>query len=691
MNDELTQDMRVASLRTPLGPNKLALTRFEAYEALSELFEFRIDALSRDPAVDFNSLLGRSCTVTAVTYEDPKRFFDGILVEAQSIGMVSDLYSYRLVLRPSLWLLSRTTNCRIWHDKSAMEIIEEVLQQRGVDKRRATTRDFRKREYCVQYRETDLAFVSRLMEDEGIYYFFEHSDGNHTMVLADAPSSHKAIPGHDRLRFSSVSANGYLREEALFDWISERRFRSGKFELRDYNFKTPGSKLIGPASAPSQYEKGNLEVYDYPGSYDKESEGKTYAEIRRDAEQAADQRRYTSGEAQSLFPGGLVTVHDHPADAETQRYLVVRASHQFSSQLYRSGGLALDANDRYRGSYEFLPAERPFKAPIVTPKPLVHGPQTARVVQRPNGSGEEIDVDEHGRIRVRFHWDRDDRRSCWVRVAQMWAGSKWGGQFIPRVDMEVVVEFLEGDPDRPLVVGCVYNSENTYPWTLPDNKTQSGIKSDSSKGHNGYNQIRFEDKKMSEQIEVHAEKDLDSTILHAETRKIGERFERGPGSPARETTVVLGDDKFTIQGGHRDGTISMDDKLNVGMNQTNTVGMNRSTTVGANDSLTVGANRTETFGAAQSVTIGLNRTTEVGAIDSLTVGGSRTEAIGAMHSLTVGAALNINCGATITLMAGGSSIILSPAGIILTGPTISCLGTTTIPALIAAGLINGHP
>ncbi|WP_460450340.1 type VI secretion system Vgr family protein [Alsobacter sp. SYSU BS001988] len=645
MTDELAQDERVASLQTPLGRNKLAIARFEAHEALSELFEFSIDALSRDPDIDFDKALGRSCCVTIAAYAGPKRHFDGVLVEAQALGMVHDLYSYRLILRPSLWLLSRTANCRIWHDMTALAIIKEVLGQRGVQYKTATTRECRKREYCVQYRETDLAFVSRLMEEEGIYYFFQHADGEHTLYLADAPSSHKPVPGHSRVPFSKVAASGHVREEALFDWTSERRFRTGKFELRDYNFKTPGNKLIGPAKASARYAKSDLEVYDYPGKYDQESEGKRYAEIRRDAEQAFDKRRYASGEAPSLFPGGCFTLADHPKSSENKSFLVLRARHQFSAQTFRSGGAGLGSGENYRGDYEMLPADQQFHAPMVTPKPIVHGPQTARVVARPGTSGEEIDVDDHGRIRVRFHWDRDDKRSCWLRVAQMWAGSRWGGQFIPRIDMEVVVEFLEGDPDRPLVVGSVYNADNRYPWTLPANKTQSGVKTDSSKGHNGHNQVRFEDKKGSEEINVRAEKDLNTEILHAETRKIGERFQPPMGSPSRETTLLMGDDKLTVASGHRQATVAMNDTLTVGMSRQDTVGLNRSASIGVSDSVVVGASQSVTVGAAQSTT--------VGGAQSTTVGAAQTDAVGAVVTVTAGGVVSITAGGAIMLTAGG--------------------------------------
>lgn len=597
MNDTLLQEKRVAKLTTPLGADKLALTRFEGFEGLSELFEFRIDALSKDGNLDFDQALGRSCGVAVSMYADPKRYFEGILVEAQTLGMAHDLYSYRLVLRPSLWLLSRTTNCRIWHEKTALEIIKELLSAGGVDHRAVVSRDCRKREYCVQYRETDLAFVSRLMEDEGIYYFFEHSEGSHMMVLADAKSSHKPIPGHESLRFSTASAAGHTREEALFEWSQERRFRSGKFELRDYNFKTPGNKLKGNAQAQGGYQKSDLEIYDYPGKYDVESEGKAYAELRRDAEQAVDQRRYGAGEAPSLFPGGLVTLKEHPKASENRSLLVLRATHHFTAQTYRSSGSSPGGGDSYRGNYEFLLATRVFRAPVVTPKPIVYGPQTAKVVCRPNGDGEEIDTDEHGRIRVRFHWDREDKRSCWVRVAQMWSGKKWGGQFIPRVDMEVVVEFLEGDPDRPLIVGCVYNNDNKYPWTLPDHKTQSGIKSNSSKGGGGENHLRLEDLAGKEQIEMHAQKFHDVIVLDRETWTIGKAFSgeasqesiyAGSVPESRFATLVHGDDRLHVQDGNqkieikknRDTTINQgNDKLLIEQgNQTVTISQGNQTT-----------------------------------------------------------------------------------------------------------------
>lgn len=556
MADNLIQEGRIAVLSTPLGKDRLAITALEATEGLSELFEFRIEAVSDDANIDFDRLLGCESTVALSLLERPKRFFSGLVAEAQATGSFEDLFVYRLVLRPALWLLTRTTNCRIFHNKTALEIVTDVLGERDVSMEKATKRSYPKLDYCVQYRETDLDFVSRLMEQHGIYYYFKHSDGAHTLVLADSRSSHEPIAGGASIAFANALAGLTRQEQSLFSWSSERRFRTGKIELRDYAFRESGANLKTNAQGSERYAKATTyEYYDYPGKYENTGNGRLYADARLEAEQAIDYRRYASGDAANLFPGGLAKLERHPTDAENKQYLVVRCAHHFVDQVYRSSA-ALGGGQPYHGNYELQPADRVFRAPIVTPRPLVHGPQTAKVVARgKDADGEEIDTDPdgYGMIKVRFHWDREDKRSCWMRVAQLWSGPGWGAQFIPRIGMEVVVEFLEGDPDRPIVVGAVYNSGNKLPYRLPENNTQSGIKSDSSKGHGGYNELMFEDKKNSEKIRMHAEKDHEVVIRNSESIEIGENFSGGGFS--RKTTLKNGGDELTLQSGSRSATI----------------------------------------------------------------------------------------------------------------------------------------
>jgi len=556
MADILIQEGRIAVLSTPLGKDKLAITALDATEGLSELFEFRIEAVSADGNIDFDQLLGRECTVALTLLDRPKRFFSGVVAEAQAIGSVEDLFVYRFVLRPTFWLLTRTTNCRIFHRKTALTIVTDVLGERNVSIEDATKRSYPELDYCVQYRETDFDFVSRLMEQHGIYYYFKHSDSAHKLVLADSRSSHQPIEGGAAIAFANALAGLNYQEQALFSWSSERRFRTGKIELRDYAFREPGANLKTNAQGSERYAKATTyEYYDYPGKYEKTSDGRIYADARLEAEQAIDYRRYASGAAANLFPGGLAKLDRHPTQAENKQYLVIRCSHHFADEAFRSSGV-LDGRQPYHGNYELQPADRVFRAPIVTPRPLVHGPQTAKVVARgKDADSEEIDTDPdgYGMIKVRFHWDREDKRSCWMRVAQLWSGPGWGAQFIPRIGMEVVVEFLEGDPDKPLVVGAVYNGGNKFPYKLPENNTQSGIKSDSSKGHGGYNEFMFEDKANSEKIRMHAEKDHQVVIRNSETTEIGENFSGGGAS--RKTTLKQGGDTLELQSGSRSTTI----------------------------------------------------------------------------------------------------------------------------------------
>jgi type VI secretion system secreted protein VgrG len=585
----LKQDTRIGSLTTPLPKDgesdPLALVHFDGSEGLSELFKYNVEAVSLNPNIDFDKIMGQACTVRIKT-KGPDRVFNGILVAAQATGPTQgEYFGYRLTLRPWLWLLTRTTDCRIFQDKKAPAIIQEVFKDRGFTDVESQIKDagsFPTLEYCVQYRETDFNFVSRLMEKEGIYYFFRHEDNRHVLVLANGKASHQSIPGHAETAFNVVGQHFVGTEEVIGDWTSTRQMRSGIYEFNDYNYETPKAGMTAIEFGSETYTRSNMEIYDYPGNYKDADTGLRYAGIALEAEQAPDHRRFGNGHAISLFPGGLTKLKQLPVSADTrklqppasefQEYLVVRALHSYGTQDYRSSQGGRTGED-FQGNYEFQPSSHPFRAPIVTPKPRIFGIQTAVVVDkqargRVDSSQEEIEVEKLSEIYVSFYWDRrqhTEKRSCKLRCAQLWASKKWGGQFIPRIGMEVVVEFLEGDPDRPLVTGCVYNDDNHPPYDLPAQKTKSGIKSESSKGDHGYNEWNFEDKKGSEQINVHAQKDLNvvvlnnetrtvghdmtTTIKNSETRTIGEKFKPPKGSASRQTTLKNGDDKLDVESG----------------------------------------------------------------------------------------------------------------------------------------------
>ncbi|MDB5512259.1 MAG: type secretion system Vgr family protein [Enterovirga sp.] len=593
---QIDQENRIARLVTPLGPNKLGLTRFDGYEAMGELFEYRIDAIAKDENLSFKSALGRNCTVTLHSYNGAKRHFSGILAEAQWIGIRHRHHAYRLVLRPWLWQLGFTADCRIFKNKTVIDIIKKIFSDQGFgasDFKVTTSGDYPALEYCAQYRETDLAFVTRLMEEYGIYTYFKHEEDRHVLYLADSLSGHEplkfTIPTGGRLTdqrsTTTVSYLPYLplvgadrrENEHIYHWMAERRFRTGRIELRDYDYLKATQRLKGEKERDSQeeYNKSRLEVYDYPGRFTEEGVGNTLSRVKLEAEQALDFRKHATGDAASLFAGAAFTLKGHPTDDGD--YVVIRATHSFEAQDFATHTGGAEASDEiYHGRYELQPKLRPFRAPQVTPRPRIYGPQTAFVVaKKGTAASEEIDTDEHGRIFVNFHWNRENKNefcSRAVRVAQIWAGKKWGFQFIPRIGMEVVVEFLEGDPDQPLVTGCVYNSDFKYPWDLPANKTQSGIKTDSSLHDGGFNQLRFEDKAGSEEVNFQAEKDLNSLVKHFETREVGPEAKKSDNT--RVTTIVHGNDKLMVKDGDRVQEIKYNWTNTVEMeNWTNTVKM----------------------------------------------------------------------------------------------------------------------
>ena len=575
MPSALGQTQRTASFSTPAGKDEFTLIKFEANEALSELFTYNIEATSKTENADLQSIMSEKCSIKFTLKNKSERVLNGTLVDAQWLGQQDDLYIYRFTLKPWLWLLSQRADCRIFKNKTAVEIIKKIFEKEG-----SASADYRLSEtlqpidYCVQYRETDLDFVLRLMEQYGLYYYFKHSDGDHKLVLCDSRSGHDEVTAAAEPSFQGdASAYAYVPQgnrfprsqvEHLTHWSTIRRLRTGKFELKDYDFEKSESDLTARAEEGFPKAK-SYEAYDYPAAYTKRDQGEHFARVMAQAEQAQDDRRYAGGDAASLYPGALMKLSEHPTGAENGEYIVVRATHAFGIQSYRSSGRRDEA--LYHGSYELQKSDKRFRAAIVTPRPTVYGPHTAKVVGEKNkGEEGDIDVDEYGRIWLRFHWDREDgSTSCRTRVAQMWAGKGWGGQVIPRIGQEVIVEYIEGNPDLPLVVGAVVNDQHKPPYDLPANKTQSGLKSESTDGAgitDTYNEIKFEDLKDHEVLEIRTEKDHKISVNNIETRDIGERYQDGGYS--RETTLKKGDDKLDVQNGKLDVEALTEINLKVG-------------------------------------------------------------------------------------------------------------------------------
>lgn len=534
------QGKRRAAFKCSLGEDKLVLSRFDVREAVSELFEIQIEALSEDKAVDFNKILGSKCSIRINTTDGTPRFFNGTLTEAQSLGPQDDVFGYNMVLRPWFWLLTKTSNCRIFKDKSVKDIIAEVLAKHSFKKfENRTSGSFPELEYCVQYCESDYDFLCRLMEENGIYYYFEHSEDDHTLVLVDASSAHKdKLLGAD-LPFVPTADKHFQNVESLNEWTSSRKFCSGKFLVNDFNYMKPKAAMLADKGGNASYPNAKLEVYHYPGRYEVKSEGENRAKSQLEAEQAMDQRCEGGGDAVSCSPGGKIKLSKHPQVADETEFLILRAVHIYRGIPYRSSGSSEE--ESYYGRFEFLPAKVQYRCPQTTPLPRIVGPQTAIVT----GSG-EIDVDEHGRIEVMFHWSkgRGDVTSRRVRISHGWSGASWGDIKIPRVGMEVVVEFLNGDPDQPIITGTVYNADNKVPYPLPGEKTISGVKSKTD-GGGGYNEFVFDDKSGSELVRLHAQKDMDGKIEHDEKRDIGNDVKIKVGNNrdediGMEWTVVAG-------------------------------------------------------------------------------------------------------------------------------------------------------
>ncbi|MBI4586172.1 MAG: type VI secretion system tip protein VgrG [Planctomycetes bacterium] len=523
MSTLYTQEGRGLALETPLGKDVLLLTHFSGREEMSRLFSYHLEMLSENDSIAPKDIVGKNVTVAVRLPDDSQRFFNGYVSRFSYCGTDDRLSRYTAEVVPWLWFLTMTSDCRIFQKKKVPQIIEQIFSDLGFS-------DFETSEikgahpeweYCVQYRETDFNFVSRMMEQEGVFYYFRHENGKHILVLADHKGAYKDAP-ETEVEFAA-SLRGPEQADQITSWVHKYEFRPGKWAHTDYNFQNPTVNLMATTKTVVQLENiDKFEIYDYPGEYEKKDEGEAEVKVRMEEEEVSYDIVSASSKCRTFSPGYKFKVvrHHHKAE-EGKTFAITAIEHNISlaGAYTTSGG---GGGEDYSNTFTCIPESVTFRPARITPKPQIQGSQTAVVV---GPSGEEIYTDEFGRIKVQFHWDRegkkDDNSSCWIRVAQSWAGPNWGTIFLPRIGHEVLVEFLEGDPDRPLVTGSLYNKSNMPPYPLPDQKTTSGIKSLSSTGGEGFNEIRFEDKKGEEQIFIHAEKNQDIRVKNDTYEWIG--------------------------------------------------------------------------------------------------------------------------------------------------------------------------
>ncbi len=638
------QAKRAVEIFTPLGDDVLLFHRMTATEALGRLFQFELDLLSKDPNIKFEDLLGQNVTVRLELPDDKTRYFNGFVSRFSLTGSLGDLSAYSATVHPWLWFLTRTADCRIFQEMTVPDIIKKVFRDHGyTDFEEALSGTYRTWTYCVQYRETDFNFVSRLMEQEGIYYYFKHESNKHQLVLSDSVSSHEPFPGCEKLPFFPPDEHLRREEHHIYEWTVSQEVQPGVYALNDFDFERPKANLQVKSSIQRAHARAEMEIFDYPGEYTQTNDGEVYVRARIEELHAEYEQAQGQANARGLCVGSLFELVDYPRQDQNREYLVVSATHELESDAYTSGSGG-QGEDVYSCRLTALHSQQPYRPPRVTPKPMVQGPQTAIVV---GPSGEEIYTDMYGRVKVQFHWDRygkkDENSSCWVRVSHPWAGKGWGSVSIPRIGQEVIVDFLEGDPDQPIITGRVYNAESMPPYELPGGAVVSGIKSNTHKGR-GYNELSMDDTAGKEKMTVHAQYDMSTTVEH---------------------------------------------------DQTNTINNNRTTTVKANYTLDVDAARTvhvkghhaETVDGGQEITVSGGQTVGVDGGQTLSVTGGFTEDVSGELSISVtgpivqsasgtididaAGAGTYSSGASLTFSVGGSAVEITPAAI-----TISSAGST---------------
>jgi type VI secretion system secreted protein VgrG len=565
-----TQEGGLFKIDTPLGKDVLLLRGFKGTESISRLFRFELDLLSENSSISFPDIVGKNVTISLKQPDESYRYLNGVISRFAQHATEEQFTAYSAEMVPWLWFLTRNVDCRIFLNKSIPDIITKVFNDLGFnDYTNSLQGSYDPREYCVQYRESSFNFVSRLMEQYGIFYFFKHQQGKHTLVLADSPTAHSSCPGQSSVRYVTVS--GGPQEDVITGWQIEQELRTGKYSHTDYNFQTPSTSLM--ASEPTVYDVGGnskFEIYHYFGEHLTKGAGQSLSKIRMEEEEAGHLVAHGTSQCRMFVSGYKFTLEEHPRKDMNTDYVLTEIQHTAVTDAYPSSRPA--EGESYSNTFTCIPLSVPFRPLRVTGRPKINSLQSAIVI---GPSGEEIYTDQFGRIKVMFPWDRLGSGTAWARVSQVWAGNNWGAMFLPRIGQEVLVDFMEGNPDYPVIVGRVYNAEQMPPGTLPDNQNISGFRSHSTKGGGDHdaNVLTFDDTKGSEVFYMRAQKDMAVRVENDDDLKV---FNDQTITIHNNRTEVVeqGNEKITIQQGDRDVTVSMgNDSLEISMGSQTTEAM----------------------------------------------------------------------------------------------------------------------
>ncbi len=618
----LSQANRLLKIQTPLGDKALLLDWINGTEEVSSPFHFDLGLLSEQGDLELKELCAKKVNVSIRTAHNTLRHFHGYVSSFHHDGTDGTISSYHATLVPWLHFLGLRSNCRVFQKLSVLDIVQKVFKDYGVLADfvvEAEPGSYKPIPMSVQYNESDLAYISRMLEEYGLYYYFRFQEGRHTMVIADPSVIAKDMPGQASIAYNVEG--GATKSDTIKSWGAQRQVVPTKYAVKSFDFKNPKNNPLD-ANAQTAMNLGDqpkLEHYEHQGSFTfaDYQEGLDFAQRHMEQLELASKFFEGSSDVRTLTCGHIFELTGHFAvgTGDDRKFFVLGVGHRASNN-YRSGG-----DSSYENTFTCIRKAIPVRAlKRHYLKPIMPGPQTAIVV---GPKGEEIYCDEFGRVKIQYIWDRegklDEQSSCWVRVATQWAGQRFGFASLPRVGTEVVLDFLGGDPDRPLITGAVYNQLNMPPWELPANKTQSGILTQSTKGgtFDNANALRFEDKKGAEEVWLHAEKDQRIEVENNETHDVGV---------------------------NRTKTIGSNESSTIGINRTEKVGANETISIGANRVETVGGNEVVTITGAQNLTVMMAKNENVLLADTQQVGAAKATTVIGAYALSVGAAMNTAVG-----------------------------------------------